>query len=96
MLAAGHSAELVLDDYCAEELQVYYEAAIRTNAKQERDLARVIRVANNAKSRDFQKFVKQLEETPKRIDRIMGRRDSVRQIFNQFDNAMARVRRKRN
>ncbi len=92
LLAAGHSSEMILDDYTAEELQVHYEAAIRLQSKREMDLARVIRVSNNAKSKDFRKFMKQLEDTPRRIDRAMGRRESVESIFNKLDQVIAKRR----
>lgn len=85
---------MILDDYTAEELQVHYEAAIRLNAKREMDLARVIRVSNNAKSRDFRKFIKQLEDTPRRIDRVMGRRENVEAIFNKLDQVLAKRKKK--
>ncbi len=62
-----------MDDYSTDELQIHYESVIRRRANVTKLGAIAIRVANNAKNRSFQKYLKELDLTGWRIDTQMGR-----------------------
>ncbi len=76
-----------MDDYSYDELLVHYEAVLRCRAEVTKHLAQAIRIANNAKNRQFGQYVKGLEETGKRLDLAFGRRAEVdtSSFFSKLD-----------
>ena len=82
-----------MDNYTKEELQVHYEAVIRRRASQTKQLSIAVRVANNAKNRSFQKYMKELEQTGWRIDQEMGRTGvDVEGFFFSLDKKLSKGR----
>lgn len=91
LISAGHPPSYVLDDYTWDEIQVHYEAAIRQDAYDRRNLALMNRISHHAKDRTFKKYLRQLEETGERLDRDMGRtRDSTNSIIAGIDRVLAK------
>ena len=85
-----------MDDYSTDELQVHFEAAIRHRSHLNSQLATTIRVANNAKKKDFVKYIRGLEETGWRIDLDMGRvHRNPEAILSGLDALLAKRGRRR-
>ncbi len=76
-MSAGHSYEMVMDEYSYDEARVHYEAVLRCRAETTRHWVTAIRVASGAKKRELNRYFKQLEETGKRLDLALGRRAEV-------------------
>lgn len=66
-----------MDEYSQEEAQVHYEAILRCRAETTRHWFTAIRVATNAKKRDVNKYLKELENTGRALDLAFGRRVEV-------------------
>ncbi len=73
MIAAGHPADMVLNDYTVDELEIFYEAVIRGKADQMVETANTVRVGHHAGKRDWTKFTKQMGNVWKDIENAAGR-----------------------
>ena len=83
----------MFDDYSTDELEIHYEAIIRKRARESKQLAMVIRLANNAKARTLAKYFKELDMTGWRIDNEMGRIGmDVGKFFFDLDNKLVKGR----
>lgn len=63
---------MVYHDYTLDEIDVHHEAILRREAAEQKAQANIARVAANAKTKQFSKFIKQLDETGNRIDKATG------------------------
>jgi len=73
LLAAGHSYQAVMKEYCIDELSLHYEAMVRTSAKEQKRLAIAMRAATQANKKGFQKYMKNLDNIWKDIELAAGR-----------------------
>jgi hypothetical protein len=62
-----------MEEYCAEELALHYEAVLRHRARTTKHWARVLRIAPNADKKIWRQFTRELDDTWKRIELAAGR-----------------------
>lgn len=62
-----------MEDYCAEELSLHYEAVLRQRARITKHWARVLRIAPNADKKAWRQFTHELDGAWKRIELAAGR-----------------------
>ncbi len=87
---------MVYHEYTLEELDVHHEAILRREAEENKALANVMRVAQNAKAREYKKFIKQLEETGNRIDKATGQfQTTAKTLSEDLGAALETVRQKK-
>lgn len=79
-------------DYCAEELEIHYEALLRRRAVETRHWGTALRVATHAGKRGWAKYTSQLGKLWKEIEMAAGR---FPQPVHSFFNALDKVGRKK-
>ena len=85
-----------MDEYCQEELQIYYEASITHRAEMTQHWVIAIRVANNAGKRSLSQYLRKLSETGRRIDKVMGRLEvDPKQFFSSLEQMLKNNRKKK-
>ena len=73
LLEAGHSHEALWNDYCIEEIELYYESMLRTRAKTLQRHALAVRAATQANKRGWREYMKHLDTTWREIEKAAGR-----------------------
>lgn len=73
LMAAGHSYQAVMEEYCIDELSLHYESMVRTTSKSQKRLAIAMRAATQADKKGFQKFMKNLDNVWRDIELAAGR-----------------------
>ena len=81
LLAAGHSYQAVMEEYCIDELALHYESMVRTSAKQQKRMAIAMRVATQANNKGWKTFMKNLNNVWKDIELAAGRSLSTPNSF---------------
>ena len=87
---------MVYDDYTLDEIDVHHEAILRREADEHKAQANIMRVAANAKAKQFSKFIKQLDETGNRIDKATGKlATTAENLSEDLGAALSTLRKKR-
>ena len=73
LMAAGHSYEAVMEEYCIDELSLHYESMVRTASKEQKRLAIAMRAATQANKRVWRDFMRSLDNVWKDIELAAGR-----------------------
>lgn len=96
LLEAGHSIDSILDDYSVEEIEVYYEAELRAQARRMKSLTSAVRMATNADRRAIKSFMEKLDKTAEEIDKVAGRhKQSMESLFGALDSLAVKPRRRK-
>ena len=82
LLAAGHSYQAVMHEYCIDELSLHYEAMVRTSAKAQKRMAIASRAATLGK-KGWKDYTKSLDGVWKDIEINAGRSLSTPGTFFQ-------------
>jgi len=84
-------------DYCIEELEIHYEALVRKKAEDTKQQASMLRTAINADRKGFRRFIKELEDTWRKIELAQGRvLSSPDSFFAGLDGVKGKNRGKQN
>ena len=87
---------MVYHDYTQDEIDIHHEAILRREAAEQKAQANIARVAANAKTKQFSKFIKQLDETGNRIDKATGNFQTTAQNLSEdLGAALSTLRKKR-
>lgn len=73
LMAAGHSYQAVMEEYCIDELSLHYESMVRTAAKAQKRMAIAMRAATQADKKGWKSFMKSLDNVWKDIELAAGR-----------------------
>ncbi len=73
LLDAGHSHEAIWNEYCIEEIELFYESMLRVRAKTLQRDAVTVRAATQANKRGWRDYMKHLSTTWREIEKAAGR-----------------------
>ncbi len=87
---------MVYHDYTITEMEVHHEAILRREADEQKAQANLLRTAQNAKAKQYKKFIHALEETGNRIDKATGKfQTTAENLSEDLDSAMKIMRNKK-
>jgi hypothetical protein len=61
-----------MHEYCREELELHWAAAMRLQQRRAASLASIVRVAMHAGKSPYSTFLRKMQDFGKQLDRIMG------------------------